>query len=94
MRAVSVVMSFDWFFRFGHTLKAFFSQSLLITCSKRSGGGATSRSRDGTVIWTGPTGETYTTHPGRPLMFPALCTLTAPVTANRTEAPVNQPAAR
>ncbi len=28
---------------------------------------------DGTVIWTSPTGLTYTTHPGSRLLFPALC---------------------
>jgi hypothetical protein len=29
--------------------------------------------RDGTVIWTGPTGQKYVTHPGSALLFPALC---------------------
>jgi hypothetical protein len=28
---------------------------------------------DGTVIWTSPTGHTYTTRPGSRLLFPALC---------------------
>jgi hypothetical protein len=28
---------------------------------------------DGTVIWTSPTGQTYTTRPGSRLLFPALC---------------------
>jgi hypothetical protein len=28
---------------------------------------------DGTVIWTSPTGKTYTTRPGSRLLFPALC---------------------
>jgi Domain of unknown function (DUF222) len=28
---------------------------------------------DGTVVWTTPTGKTYTTHPGSRLLFPSLC---------------------
>lgn len=28
---------------------------------------------DGTVIWTSPTGHTYTTYPGSRLLFPSLC---------------------
>jgi hypothetical protein len=28
---------------------------------------------DGTVVWTSPTGQTYTTHPGSRLLFPSLC---------------------
>ena len=28
---------------------------------------------DGTVIWTAPTGHTYTTRPGSRLLFPTLC---------------------
>jgi hypothetical protein len=28
---------------------------------------------DGTVVWTAPTGHTYTTHPGSKLLFPILC---------------------
>ena len=35
---------------------------------------------DGTVIWTCPQGQTYTTHPGSRLLFPSLCRPTAPVT--------------
>ncbi|MEV3904466.1 DUF222 domain-containing protein [Mycobacterium sp. NPDC050551] len=34
--------------------------------------------RDGTVIWTSPAGQTYTTRPGAALLFPYLCTPTAP----------------
>ncbi|MBS1690981.1 MAG: DUF222 domain-containing protein [Actinobacteria bacterium] len=34
---------------------------------------------DGTVIWTAPGGHTYTTYPGSRVLFPALCTPTAPV---------------
>jgi hypothetical protein len=36
---------------------------------------------DGTVIWTAPSGQTYTTHPGSRLLFPTLCKPTASVTA-------------
>lgn len=34
---------------------------------------------DGTVIWTSPSGQTYTTHPGSRLLFPTLCRPTAPI---------------
>jgi hypothetical protein len=34
---------------------------------------------DGTVIWTSPTGHTYTTYPGSRLLFPSLCRPTATV---------------
>ena len=33
---------------------------------------------DGTIVWTAPSGQTYTTHPGSALLFPTLCTPTAP----------------
>ncbi|MGE2716820.1 DUF222 domain-containing protein, partial [Mycolicibacterium litorale] len=33
---------------------------------------------DGTLIWTAPSGQTYTTHPGSMLLFPTLCAPTAP----------------
>ncbi len=36
---------------------------------------------DGTVVWTSPQGQTYTTHPGSRLLFPRLCQPTAAVTA-------------
>ncbi|WAC92835.1 HNH endonuclease signature motif containing protein [Mycobacterium sp. Aquia_213] len=36
---------------------------------------------DGTVVWTSPTGQTYTTHPGSRLLFPALCLPTAELAA-------------
>lgn len=39
---------------------------------------------DGTVIWTDPDGQTYTTHPGSRLLFPELCVPTADVTAMRS----------
>ena len=34
---------------------------------------------DGTVVWTSPHGQTYTTHPGSRLLFPRLCRPTAAV---------------
>jgi Domain of unknown function (DUF222) len=34
---------------------------------------------DGTVIWTSPSGQSYTTYPGSRLLFPSLCKPTAPV---------------
>jgi hypothetical protein len=56
--------------RFHHLLKTFWN-------------GATGwRDRqlpDGTVIWTAPDGQTHTTRPGSHLLFPTLCTPTAPV---------------
>jgi hypothetical protein len=45
---------------------------------------------DGTVIWTSPSGQTYTTHPGSRLLFPSLCKPTAPVSAP-ANAPSTQP---
>jgi hypothetical protein len=36
---------------------------------------------DGTVVWTSPSGQSYTTHPGSRLLFPRLCRPTAAVTA-------------
>ncbi len=37
---------------------------------------------DGTVVWTSPRGQTYTTRPGSRLLFPTLCRPTAAVTAS------------
>jgi hypothetical protein len=37
---------------------------------------------DGTVNWTSPGGQTYTTQPGSRLLFPTLCRPTAPVHAS------------
>jgi hypothetical protein len=45
---------------------------------------------DGTVIWTSPNGQTFTTHPGSRLLFPTLCKPTAPVTVS-ANAPSMQP---
>ena len=44
---------------------------------------------DGTMLWTAPSGQTYTTYPGSRLLFPTLCRPTAPVSA-----PANAPAAQ
>ncbi len=33
----------------------------------------------GTVVWTAPSGQTYTTRPGSYALFPKLCEPTAPV---------------
>jgi hypothetical protein len=41
---------------------------------------------DGTIIWTSPRGRTYVTEPGSKLLFPTLCTPTAPVTLTSEEA--------
>jgi hypothetical protein len=41
---------------------------------------------DGTIIWTSPHGRTYVTEPGSKLLFPSLCTPTAPVTITAGEA--------
>jgi hypothetical protein len=40
------------------------------------------QSPDGTVQWTSPHGQSYTTHPGSRLLFPQLCKPTAAVTAH------------
>ncbi|BBY14779.1 HNH endonuclease signature motif containing protein [Mycolicibacterium litorale] len=45
---------------------------------KTFGGWRDQQLRDGTVIWTSPAGPTYVTTPGSALLFPALCTPTAP----------------
>jgi hypothetical protein len=39
---------------------------------------------DGTVIWTVPNGQTYTTRPGSYGLFPKLCEPTAPVVPSST----------
>jgi hypothetical protein len=41
---------------------------------------------DATVIWTSPSGQSHTTHPGSRLLFPSLCLPTAPVTVTDTPA--------
>jgi hypothetical protein len=39
---------------------------------------------DGTVMWTSPSGQSFTTDPGSRLLFPSLCRPTAPVTTPAT----------
>jgi hypothetical protein len=56
--------------RFHHLLKTFWGGP---------GGWADRQLPDGTVIWTAPGGQTYTTHPGSHLLFPTLCEPTAPM---------------
>ncbi|WP_172800697.1 HNH endonuclease signature motif containing protein, partial [Mycobacterium sp. IS-1496] len=43
---------------------------------------------DGTVVWTSPSGQTYTTQPGSALLFPTLCapTAEAPLQPAKSEA--------
>jgi hypothetical protein len=50
-----------------HLLKTFWTGAL---------GWADRQLPDGTVIWTAPTGSTYTTQPGSKLLVPALCSPT------------------
>lgn len=45
---------------------------------------------DATIIWTSPTGHTYTTHPGSRLFVPALCRPSDPIPATTTP-PVDGP---
>ena len=40
---------------------------------------------DGTIIWTTPSGQTHTTHPGSRIVFPSLCRPTAPVSLSTAE---------
>ena len=54
--------------RFHHLLKTFWTGP---------GGWRDRQLPDGTVIWTSPTGHTYTTKPGSMLLFPTLCRPTA-----------------
>jgi Domain of unknown function (DUF222) len=53
---------------------------------KTFGGWRDRQLRDGTVIWTSPSGDTYVTTPGSALLFPSLCAptgaLAAPATAH------------
>ncbi|WP_006242967.1 HNH endonuclease signature motif containing protein [Mycolicibacterium tusciae] len=52
---------------------------------KTFGGWRDKQAPDGTVEWTSPNGQTYTTHPGSRLLFPTLCKPTAPI--NKVEVP-------
>jgi hypothetical protein len=47
---------------------------------KTFGGWLNRQLPDGTMIWTAPDGQTYTTYPGSRILFPSLCRPTAPVT--------------
>jgi hypothetical protein len=49
---------------------------LLKTFYTGSGGWADKQLPDGTVVWTAPTGRTYSTKPGGSLFFPTLATPT------------------
>ena len=43
---------------------------------------------DGTVIWTSPTGHTYTTKPGSAVLFPTLCLPTGTLRLPRNDTAV------
>ncbi|MDG5484928.1 HNH endonuclease signature motif containing protein [Mycolicibacterium gadium] len=49
---------------------------------------------DGTVIWTCPQGQTYTTYPGSRLLFPTLCRPTAATVIRKTPTTATDAAAR
>jgi len=49
---------------------------------------------DGTVVWTSPSGHTYTTRPGSRLLFPALCLPTGDLPTAATTATSAPPAAQ
>jgi hypothetical protein len=49
---------------------------------------------DGSVLWTCPQGQTYTTHPGSRTLFPTLCRPTAPITVPGTAEATNNYSAR
>jgi hypothetical protein len=52
---------------------------LLKTFWGGEGGWRDEQSPDGTIVWTSPTGQTYTTRPGSRLLFPKWNTATAPM---------------
>jgi hypothetical protein len=56
---------------------------LLKTFHTGSGGWADKQSPDGTVVWTAPTGRTYSTKPGGSLFFPILATPTGEAAIRR-----------
>jgi hypothetical protein len=58
----------------------FFSQSKTPSAEDlldRPGRLVGSTTANGTIVWTSPTGHTYTTYPGSRHLFPALCAPTA-----------------
>ena len=67
--------------RFHHLLKTFWNGL---------GGWRDRQLPDGTIIWTSPTGHTYTTYPGSPHLFPSLCN--PPPPCGTGEPPAVQPA--
>ena len=64
---------------FHHLLKTFYIGA---------GGWADRQLPDGTVIWTAPTGHTYTTKPGGSLFFPQLAIPTGELVVPETTRPV------
>ena len=67
--------------RFHHLLKTFWNGL---------GGWRDRQLPDGTIIWTSPTGHTYTTYPGSLHLFPQLCKPTATLWTG--EPPTAEPA--
>jgi len=51
---------------------------------KTFGGWLDRQHPDGTVVWTSPHGQAYTTRPGCKVLFPSLCRPTAPVAVAHT----------
>jgi len=58
---------------------------------KTFGGWLDRQLTDGTLIWTAPDGQTYTTLPGSRNLFPTLCRPTAPVTATAPATATREP---
>ncbi len=68
--------------RFHHLLKTFWTGP---------GGWKDRQHPDGTIVWTSPTGHTYTTHPGSRLLFPALCKPTGTLwTGDPPQTPISE----
>jgi hypothetical protein len=61
--------------RFHHLLKTFWSGPR---------GWRDRQLPDGDVVWSSPSGQSYTTRPGSRLLFPSLCLPTAPITITDT----------
>ncbi len=61
---------------------------------KTFGGWHDKQAPDGTVVWTSPNGQTYTTHPGSRILFPTLCRPTAAVTTRTAVSGADDAAAR
>ncbi len=60
---------------------------LLRTFRGGPGGWTDRQQADGTIVWTAPSGQTYTTRPGSRLLFPRWDTSTAEIVAGRTAEP-------